>query len=102
MTFQRVAPSITTLDRGRTSAVRPPAAEPAEALAAGVVDEVVDPDKVLDAAKTWIKTKGDPVARWDKKDFKIPGGGPYHPAGAQVFIMGNALLRKGVVGHPSS
>ncbi|ESQ86828.1 3-hydroxyacyl-CoA dehydrogenase NAD-binding domain-containing protein [Asticcacaulis benevestitus] len=73
--------------------------KPAEALAAGVVDEVVDDDKVVEAAKTWIKTKGDPVARWDKKDYKIPGGGPYHPAGAQVFIMGNALLRKQSYGN---
>lgn len=73
--------------------------KPQEALGAGVVDEVVDEDKVLDAAKTWIKTKGDPVARWDKKDYKIPGGGPYHPAGAQVFIMGNALLRKQSYGN---
>ncbi|MGN6422298.1 MAG: 3-hydroxyacyl-CoA dehydrogenase NAD-binding domain-containing protein [Asticcacaulis sp.] len=73
--------------------------KPQEALGAGVVDELADPDKVLDAAKTWIKTKGDPVARWDKKDFKIPGGGPYHPAGAQVFIMGNALLRKQSYGN---
>ncbi|CAL4868156.1 Fatty acid oxidation complex subunit alpha [Asticcacaulis sp. MM231] len=73
--------------------------KPAEALAAGVVDEVVDDDKVVETAKTWIKTKGDPVARWDKKDYKIPGGGPYHPAGAQVFIMGNALLRKQSYGN---
>ncbi len=73
--------------------------KPAEALAAGVVDEVVDDDKVVEAAKTWIKTKGDPVARWDKKDFKIPGGGPYHPAGAQIFIMGNALIRKQSYGN---
>ena len=73
--------------------------KPAEALGAGIVDEVVDNDKVVEAAKTWIKTKGDPVARWDKKDFKIPGGGPYHPAGAQIFIMGNALLRKQSYGN---
>ncbi len=73
--------------------------KPAEALGAGVVDEVVDGDKVVEAAKTWIKTKGDPVARWDKKDYKIPGGGPYHPSGAQIFIMGNALLRKQSYGN---
>ncbi len=73
--------------------------KPQEALGAGIVDEIADDDKVVEAAKTWIKTKGDPVARWDKKDFKIPGGGPYHPAGSQVFIMGNALLRKQSYGN---
>ncbi|MGZ3305130.1 MAG: 3-hydroxyacyl-CoA dehydrogenase NAD-binding domain-containing protein [Asticcacaulis sp.] len=73
--------------------------KPQEALGAGIVHEVVDDDKVVEAAKTWIKTKGDPVAPWDKKDFKIPGGGPYHPMGAQVFMMGNALLRKQSYGN---
>ncbi len=73
--------------------------KPQEALGAGIVDEVTDDDKVVEAAKTWIKTKGDPVARWDKKDFKIPGGGPYHPMGAQVFMAGNALLRKQSYGN---
>ncbi len=73
--------------------------KPQEALGAGIVDEIADDDKVVEVAKTWIKTKGDPVARWDKKDFKIPGGGPYHPAGSQVFIMGNALLRKQSYGN---
>ena len=73
--------------------------KPAEALAQGIVHEVVDEGKEVEAAKTWIKTKGDPVAPWDKKDFKIPGGGPYHPMGAQIFIMGNAMLRKQSYGN---
>ena len=73
--------------------------KPIEALSQGIVHEVVDEGKEVEAAKTWIKTKGDPVAPWDKKDFKIPGGGPYHPAGAQIFIMGNAMLRKQSYGN---
>jgi 3-hydroxyacyl-CoA dehydrogenase / enoyl-CoA hydratase / 3-hydroxybutyryl-CoA epimerase len=72
---------------------------PAEAKALGFVDEVVPADQVVDAAKTWVKTKGDAVARWDKKDFKLPGGGPYTPSGMQVFIMGNAMLRKQTYGN---
>ncbi len=70
-----------------------------EALANGVVHEVVEPGQALDAAKAWIRTKGDAVAPWDRKDFKIPGGGPYTPGGAQVFIMGNAMLRKQSYGN---
>ncbi|ESQ86992.1 3-hydroxyacyl-CoA dehydrogenase [Asticcacaulis sp. AC460] len=73
--------------------------KPQEALGMGIVHELVEAGKEVEAAKTWIKTKGDPVAPWDKKDFKIPGGGPYHPAGSQVFIMGNALLRKQSYGN---
>ncbi|AYV46313.1 3-hydroxyacyl-CoA dehydrogenase [Caulobacter flavus] len=73
--------------------------KPAEALGFKVVHEVVPAGQEVEAAKTWIKTKGDPVAPWDKKDFKIPGGGPYTPTGAQVFIMGNAMLRKNTYGN---
>ncbi|PTT75102.1 3-hydroxyacyl-CoA dehydrogenase, partial [Pseudomonas sp. HMWF010] len=73
--------------------------KPAEALGAKVVHEVVAADQVVEAAKTWVKTKGDPVAPWDKKDFKLPGGGPYSPTGSQVFVMGNAMLRKQTYGN---
>jgi 3-hydroxyacyl-CoA dehydrogenase/enoyl-CoA hydratase/3-hydroxybutyryl-CoA epimerase len=72
---------------------------PQDALRDGIVHEVVPADQVVAAAKTWIATKGDAMAPWDKKDFKIPGGGPYSPATAQVFIMGNAILRKQSFGN---
>jgi len=73
--------------------------KPAEALALGVVHEVVALGREVEAAKAWIKGKPDSVAPWDKKEFKIPGGGPYNPATAQVFIMGNAMLRKQSYGN---
>jgi len=72
---------------------------PKEALAQGLVNEVVVRGEEVAAAKAWIQAKGDPVQPWDRKDFKIPGGGPYHPQGAQVFIMGNAMLRKQSYGN---
>jgi 3-hydroxyacyl-CoA dehydrogenase/enoyl-CoA hydratase/3-hydroxybutyryl-CoA epimerase len=72
---------------------------PSEALALGVVHEVVPAERVVAAAKEWIAAKGDAVAPWDRKDFKIPGGGPYTPATAQVFVMGNAMLRKQSFGN---
>jgi 3-hydroxyacyl-CoA dehydrogenase/enoyl-CoA hydratase/3-hydroxybutyryl-CoA epimerase len=71
---------------------------PQEAKALGFIDAVVPPDQLIATAKTWVKT-GDPVARWDKKDFKIPGGGPYHPTGIQMFLMGNAMVRKSTYGN---
>src|SRR3990167_5174451 len=73
--------------------------KPQEALALKVVHEVVAPGSEVEAAKTWVKTKGDPVAPWDKKDFKLPGGGPYTPTCSQVFVMGNAMLRKQTYGN---
>jgi 3-hydroxyacyl-CoA dehydrogenase/enoyl-CoA hydratase/3-hydroxybutyryl-CoA epimerase len=72
---------------------------PKDALAQGIIHEVVPADQLVAAAKTWITTKGDAVAPWDKKEFKIPGGGPYTPATAQVFIVGNAMLRKQSFGN---
>jgi 3-hydroxyacyl-CoA dehydrogenase/enoyl-CoA hydratase/3-hydroxybutyryl-CoA epimerase len=60
---------------------------------------VVPPDQTSRPPRPGIKTKGDPVAPWDKKDFKIPGGGPYTASGSQVFSMGNAMLRKQTYGN---
>ena len=54
---------------------------------------------LVDAAKAWIKSKPEAVQPWDKKDFKIPGGGPFSPGGGQVFTMGNAMLRKESYGN---
>jgi 3-hydroxyacyl-CoA dehydrogenase / enoyl-CoA hydratase / 3-hydroxybutyryl-CoA epimerase len=70
-----------------------------DAKAAGIVHEVVPAGQELAAAMAWLKTNPEAKAPWDKSDFKIPGGGPYHPAGSQVFIMGNALLRKQSYGN---
>jgi 3-hydroxyacyl-CoA dehydrogenase / enoyl-CoA hydratase / 3-hydroxybutyryl-CoA epimerase len=72
---------------------------PQEALSLGIVHEVLPAEEIVAAAKKWILTKGDAVAPWDKKEFKIPGGGPYTPATSQVFIMGNAMLRKQSFGN---
>ena len=71
---------------------------PKDALAAGVVHAVVPAADVLQNAKDWVKT-GKAQQPWDDKAFKLPGGGPYHPAGMQVFVMGNAMLRKQSYGN---
>ena len=71
---------------------------PQEALGMGLLNAVVPADQVLENAKTWVKTGG-AVQPWDKKDFKIPGGGPYHPQGAQMFMVGSAMLRKSTYGN---
>ncbi len=72
---------------------------PQEAKGLGFVDELAPADQVVEAAKAWVRTKGDPVARWDRQDYKIPGGGPYHPSGMQMFVMGNAMVRKQTYGN---
>ncbi|CAN5234785.1 3-hydroxyacyl-CoA dehydrogenase NAD-binding domain-containing protein [soil metagenome] len=71
---------------------------PADAKGAGVVNEVVPAGTEVEAAKAWVKT-GKAVQPWDTKEFKMPGGGPYHPAGIQNFMVGNAMIRKQSYGN---
>ena len=72
---------------------------PEEAHKLGLVHQVVPAGEVVAAARAWVSGGGDHVAPWDKKEFKIPGGGPYTPATAQVFVMGNAMLRRQSFGN---
>ena len=67
---------------------------PAEALAMGLVHEVVPQDRLIDAAKTWLREKGDPVQPWDRKGFRIPGGAGTLDANFRNTFMGaNAMTR---------
>jgi 3-hydroxyacyl-CoA dehydrogenase/enoyl-CoA hydratase/3-hydroxybutyryl-CoA epimerase len=72
---------------------------PQEALGLGLVNAVVPKGEELEAAKTWVRTKGDAVQPWDKPGYKLPGGGPYHPTGSGVFMVGAAQLRKSTYGN---
>ena len=72
---------------------------PNDAKGAGVVHEVVPAGTEVEAAKAWIVGGGKAVQPWDDKSFKQPGGGPYHPAGIQNFLVGNAMLRKQSYGN---
>ena len=66
--------------------------DPKKALAAGLVDEVVD-DPVA-AARAWVlgATDADIVKPWDAKGYKMPGGAPYHPAGFMTFVGASAMV----------
>jgi len=68
--------------------------KPEQALKLGLVHELAPADQVVERARRWLLEEGDPVAPWDKKGFKIPGGGLMHPGTIQTFIMGNSLLAK--------
>ena len=67
--------------------------DPQAAMGMGIVHKVVPAADLLAQAKAWIKSKPDSTQPWDKKDFRIPGGGPFSASGAQVFTVGNAMLR---------
>jgi 3-hydroxyacyl-CoA dehydrogenase/enoyl-CoA hydratase/3-hydroxybutyryl-CoA epimerase len=68
--------------------------QPDQALEIGLVHELAPVAEVVERARSWVLEKGDPQQPWDKKGFKIPGGGLTHPGTAQTFMVGNALLAK--------
>lgn len=67
---------------------------PSRAKALGLLNDVVDPDKLIETAKALIRNGLDPVAPWDKKGFKAPGGAIWSPQGVQLFSAANAILRR--------
>ena len=67
---------------------------PDQALEIGLVHELAPVAEVVERARRWVLEKGDPQQPWDKKGFKIPGGGLTHPGTVQTFMVGNALLAK--------
>tara|TARA_R110002050_G_scaffold206296_1_gene342006 strand:+ start:45365 stop:47578 length:2214 start_codon:yes stop_codon:yes gene_type:complete len=67
---------------------------PARAKAMGLVHEVVEPKKLVTAAKAMIKGGLSPVAPWDVKGFKLPGGKVWSVQGAQLWPAASAILRR--------
>ncbi|MGE3991675.1 enoyl-CoA hydratase-related protein, partial [Pseudorhodoplanes sp.] len=59
-----------------------------------LIDNVVPAADLVTAAKDWIKAGGKPVAPWDVKGFKNPGGLVWSKAGMMVFSPASALYRK--------
>ncbi|MGP3966161.1 3-hydroxyacyl-CoA dehydrogenase NAD-binding domain-containing protein [Streptomyces sp. 6N223] len=74
---------------------------PARALAAGLVDEVVDTREEL-AARARAFIEAHPGARqpWDAPGYQVPGGAPGDPALDAVLPSLPALLRKRTGGAP--
>ncbi len=68
---------------------------PAEALKIGLVHELAPAAEAVARARAWIATGPEPVAPWDRKGFRIPGGaGLMNPAIGQAFSVGTALVTK--------
>jgi 3-hydroxyacyl-CoA dehydrogenase/enoyl-CoA hydratase/3-hydroxybutyryl-CoA epimerase len=68
--------------------------DPRGARAGGLIDEVVDPDRLLARAREWVLAAKDAdlVKPWDDKGYKMPGGAPYHPAGYMTFVGAAAMV----------
>jgi 3-hydroxyacyl-CoA dehydrogenase / enoyl-CoA hydratase / 3-hydroxybutyryl-CoA epimerase len=69
------------------------------AKAMGLVHQVVEPGELINAAKQMIKDGLKPVAPWDEKGFKVPGGGIWTPAAAQLWPAATAILRRETQGN---
>jgi 3-hydroxyacyl-CoA dehydrogenase/enoyl-CoA hydratase/3-hydroxybutyryl-CoA epimerase len=70
---------------------------PAAALAAGIVDEVVPADQLLERARAWLLAADaqSAIKPWDAKGFKFPGGAPQTPGPTQLFFgVGGGLMAK--------
>jgi len=65
---------------------------PQKAKSAGLVDEVVAPDELIEKAREWVLSEPKIVKPWDEKGYKMPGGAPYHPAGFMNFVGASAMV----------
>jgi 3-hydroxyacyl-CoA dehydrogenase/enoyl-CoA hydratase/3-hydroxybutyryl-CoA epimerase len=68
--------------------------DPASALRAGLIDEVVPPEDLMRRAKEWVlEAVGTDLSKpWDRKDYKMPGARPYHPAGFMTYVGASAMV----------
>lgn len=71
---------------------------PKKAKSLGLVHEVVEPAKLVEAAKAMIKGGLKAVQPWDEKGFKAPGGPIYSAAGANLWPPAIAILRRETYG----
>ena len=65
----------------------------------GLVNATAPTSELVAKAKEWVKANSAAQQPWDKEDFRIPGGGPYHPKGIQVFGAAGSMLRRNTYGN---
>jgi 3-hydroxyacyl-CoA dehydrogenase/enoyl-CoA hydratase/3-hydroxybutyryl-CoA epimerase len=72
---------------------------PQKAKAMGLIHAVAEPDRLVETAKAMIRDGLSPVAPWDQKGFKLPGGPVYSAAGANLWPAAIAILRRETYGN---
>ena len=93
-------PRLVGLQRAMPMIMQGKNLSPREALEAGLVHEVTSADRLVDAAKAWLRDSGDPVQPWDRKGFKVPGGaGSLDANFRNTFIAANAMTRASGFGN---
>ncbi|MBZ9796730.1 3-hydroxyacyl-CoA dehydrogenase NAD-binding domain-containing protein [Mesorhizobium sp. ES1-4] len=72
---------------------------PQKAKSMGLIHEIAEPAKLVETAKAMIRNGLKPVAPWDEKGFKLPGGPIYSVAGANLWPPAIAILRRETYGN---
>ncbi|MEZ5805604.1 MAG: 3-hydroxyacyl-CoA dehydrogenase NAD-binding domain-containing protein [Rhizobiaceae bacterium] len=72
---------------------------PAKAKQMNLIHQVAAPDQLIETAKKMIRDGLKPVAPWDEKGFKLPGGPVYSAAGANLWPPAIAILRRETAGN---
>jgi len=72
---------------------------PVEAFEKGLVDELVDADELVPAAKKWVLESGDPAQPWDKNGYEVPGGGADSVVFSQTLMGANAMTHANTFGN---
>ncbi|TPK24627.1 3-hydroxyacyl-CoA dehydrogenase [Mesorhizobium sp. B2-5-9] len=72
---------------------------PQKAKAMGLIHEIAEPAKLVEIGKAMIRNGLKPVAPWDEKGFKLPGGPVYSAAGANLWPPAIAILRRETHGN---
>jgi len=66
---------------------------PEEALQLKLVDELVaDRAELMERARAWIAANPAPKQPWDRKEWKIPGGGARSPGNGALVVAAPAVL----------
>ena len=92
---QRVARLAKDMQAGLQMLIQGQRLKALKAKAMGLINEVVPAQELVASAKQMIKDGlVDPVAPWDKKGFRAPGGKVYSPAGMQLWPAANGILRQ--------
>ena len=67
--------------------------KPQQALELGVVHDIAPANELMERAKTWLMESPNPVAPWDAKGFRMPGGaGAMNPKTSQTYMVGTSLI----------
>ena len=72
---------------------------PAEALEAGIIEALVPPDELLNAAKTWLRDHGNAVQPWDERGFRVPGAQVQSMEGYMLLVPSVAKMREKTQGN---